>query len=193
MYTIFMTGSFISMDLCAFPIKSYLYNTKTVIMILDIKKTIIRKNLASFITTLIILLIIVVLLFVPFRNDLFKGLSNNLLAAFVAAAYVIRAVYNSFRNYNYIYFNDESDKLVLRYFAPTIFTTRKNSIEIPKKEFAGYELKSFFMRYREGLILKRRTAKGIAIYPPVSITALNNDERYALLFTLTQLKNQNEK
>jgi hypothetical protein len=162
-------------------------------MILDIKRTILRKNLATFITTLIMLVAIVVLLFVPFNSDLIKGLSNTLLAAFVAVAYVIHAFYNTFRNYNYIYFSDESDKLVLRYFSPNIFTTKKNSIEIPKKEFAGFELQSFFMRYREKLILLRRTGKGVAKYPAVSITALSEDERYALLFALTQLKNRNEK
>jgi hypothetical protein len=162
-------------------------------MILDIKRTILRKNLATFLTTLIMLVAIVVLLFVPFDSSLIKGLSNTLPAAFVAVAYVIHAFYNTFRNYNYIYFTDESDKLVLRYFSPNIFTTKKNSIEIPKREFAGYELQSFFMRYREKLILLRRTGKGVARYPAVSITALSTDERYALLFTLTQLKNRNEK
>ncbi len=162
-------------------------------MILDLKRTILRKNLITFLTTLIMLVAIVVLLFVPFDSSLIKGLSNTLLAAFVAVAYVIHAFYNTFRNYNYIYFTDESDKLVLRYFSPNIFTTKKNSIEIPKREFAGYELQSFFMRYRERLILLRRTGKGIARYPAVSITAMSTDERYALLFTLTQLKNRNEK
>ncbi|HJZ40148.1 MAG TPA: hypothetical protein VJ203_07265 [Bacteroidales bacterium] len=162
-------------------------------MILDIKRTILRKNLANLITTMVMLIAVVVLLFVPFHSDLIKGLSNNLLAMFFAVAYVINAFYNTFRNYNYIYFSDESDKLVLRYFSPNIFTSRKNSIEIPKKEFAGFELKSVFMRYREKLILHRRTGKGIAKYPEVSITALSADERYSLLFTLNQLKNRNEK
>jgi hypothetical protein len=162
-------------------------------MILDIKRTILRKNLATMITTLVMLVVLVVLLFVPFNHDLIKGLSNNMLAVFVAVAYIIHAFYNSFRNYNYIYFNDESDKLVLRYFSPNLFTSKKNSIEIPKKEYAGYELQSFFMRYREKLVLKRRTGKGIANYPAVSITALSDAERYALLFSLSQLKKMNEK
>jgi hypothetical protein len=39
------------------------------------------------------------------------------------------------------------------------------------------------MRYRERLILLRRTNKGIARYPAVSITALSADERYALLLS----------
>ena len=162
-------------------------------MILDLKRTILRKNLANLITTVVMLIAIVVLLFVPFHNELISGVSNNLLAIFVATAYVINAFYNTFRSYNYIYFNDDSDKIVLRYFSPNIFTSKKNSIEMPKREFAGYELQSFFMRYRERLILLRRTNKGIARYPAVSITALSADERYALLFELNTLKKNNVK
>jgi hypothetical protein len=162
-------------------------------MLLDIKKTIIRINLSNFIVTVVILIAIIILLFVPFKNDLIKGIDNNLLAIFVATAYVINVLYKNLRNYNYIYFSDESDKLILRYFSPNIFTSKKNSIEFQKKEFAGYELHSFFMRYREKLILLRRTGKGIARYPAVSITALNSDERHSLLVTLNQLKQKNEK
>jgi hypothetical protein len=74
-----------------------------------------------------------------------------------------------------------------------MFASKKNSIEIPKKDFAGYILKSFFMRYRESIVLFRTTGKGKAKYPPVSITGLNNEERNALLFSLNQLRAKNEK
>ncbi len=157
-------------------------------MIIDIDKTIIRRTKGKFIALLILVVVICVLLFVPFRRDLFNGLSNNLLAIFFAVGYMIFALYETFRNYFYIYYNDESDKIVLRYFSPALFTSKKNSIEIFKKEFAGYELKSFFMRYRENLILLKSTSKGIAKYPPVSITALSNEERYSLLSSLNALK-----
>ena len=160
-------------------------------MILDISRTIIRKNLVNFISTIVFIIIIIVLLFVPMYN-IVKGVDNSLLAIFVATAYFIYAVYNSFRNYNYIYFNNESDTLILRYFSPNIFTSRKNSIEMPKEEFAGYKLDSFFMRYREKIVLFRNTKQGLASYPPVSITALSNAERYALLRALNELKLKNE-
>jgi len=162
-------------------------------MIIDIKKTIIKKNLGKFIALIILVLIICGLLFIPFRKDLINGVDNSLLAIFFAIAYVIHAFYETFRNYNYIYFNDESDKIVLRYFSPNLFTSKKNSIEIPKKDFAGYNLHSFFMRYRETITLFRRTGKGVSKYPPVSITALSNEERYSLLFTLNQLKKESGK
>jgi hypothetical protein len=162
-------------------------------MIIDLKKTILKKNLGRFISLILLGLFICGLLFIDFRRDLINGLSNSLLAIFCAIAYIMYAFYESFRNYNYIYFNDESDKIVLRYFSPNMFTSKKNSIEIPKKDFAGYSLHSFFMRYRETVTLFRNSGKGVAKYPPVSITALSNEERYALLFTLNQLNKVNEK
>jgi hypothetical protein len=161
-------------------------------MILDIKRTILRKNLSSFITVVIVALMIIGLLLLPIRN-IFTQIENSLLAVFVAIAYVIYSVYNTLRNYNYIYYSDESEKIVLRYFSPNIFTSKKNSIEIPKKEFAGYILKSFFIRYRETIRLLRRTGKGIAKYPPVSITALDGHERDMLLHALDDWKRRNGK
>ena len=160
-------------------------------MIIDISRTIIRKNLANFITTVLFIILIILLLFVPI-SSVINGVSNSLLAIFIATAYIIYAVYNSFRNYNYIYFNNETDKLILRYFSPSVFTSKKNSIEIPREEFAGYKLKSFFMRYREKIVLFRATRKGIASYPPVSLTALTIKERHMLLRALDELKLANE-
>lgn len=160
-------------------------------MVLDISRTIIRKNLVNFISTVVFIILIILLLFVRMYN-IIKGVDNSLLAIFVATAYIIHAVYNTFRNYNYIYFNNETEKLILRYFSPNIFTTKKNSIEMPQNEFAGYKLNSFFLRYREKIILYRATKKGLASYPPVSITALSNKERYALLRTLDELAHRNK-
>lgn len=161
-------------------------------MIIDIKRTILRKSLSKFIVLIVLAILLCVLLFIPFQNDFIKNVDNSLLAIFIAAAYVIYVVYESFRNYNYLYFSDESDKLVLRFFAPNFFTSKKNSIEIPKREFSGYSIQSFFMGYREKIILTRRTSKGIASYPPVSITALNINDKHDLLVTLEKLKQQNE-
>lgn len=162
-------------------------------MIIDIEKTIIQKTKGKFIALIVLIVVICFLLFFPFNKDLFSGLENSMLAVFTAVAYVVYAFYESFRNYNYVYFNDESDRLVLRFFPTAMFTKSKNSIEIPKKEFAGYKLNSFFMRYRETITLFRKTSKGVAKYPPVSITALSNNERNSLLLTLNKLWAENEK
>ncbi len=162
-------------------------------MIINIERTILRKSLSKFILLIIMAILICLLLFIPFQKNLIKNVNNNLLAIFIAAAYVIYTLYESFRNYNYIYFSDESDKIILRYFTPHFFTSKKNSIEIPKREFSGYTIQSVFLGYREKIILKSRTPKGIANYPPVSITALSNNEKHDLLISLEKVKQQNEK
>jgi hypothetical protein len=162
-------------------------------MIIDLKRTILRKTLSKFIVLIVLAILLCVLLFIPFQNDFIKNVDNSLLAIFIAIAYALYVLYESFRNYNYLYFSDESDKLILRFFAPNFFTSRKNSIEIPKKEFSGYTLQSLFMGYRENIILKRRTSTGDASYPPVSITALNINEKNKLLLTLEKLKQENDK
>jgi hypothetical protein len=162
-------------------------------MIIDIEKSIIHKTKGKFIAVIALVIIICLLLFIPFRNDLFKGLDNSILGIFFAVAYIIYTVYESFRNYHYIYYNDESDKIVLRYFAPTLFTSKKNVIEIPKKEFAGYKLNSLFMRYRETITLFRNSGKGVAKYPEVSLTALSATERESLFRSLNALRNKNAK
>jgi hypothetical protein len=162
-------------------------------MIIDIDKTIIAKTKGKFIALIALVIAICLLLFIPFRNDLINGLSNSLLAIFIAGSYIVYAIYETFRNYQYIYFNDESDKIVLRYFSPAMFTSKKNAIEIPKKDFAGYKLNAFFLRYRESIVLFRTSAKGVAKYPPVSLTALSNEERLQLLTALNALKKKNGK
>jgi hypothetical protein len=162
-------------------------------MIIDIEKTILAKTKGKFIALILLIVVICILLFVPFRINLIKGLDNTLLAIFFAGAYVIYAFYESFRNYNYIYYNDDSDRIILRFFSTGVFTKTKNSIEIPKKEFSGYKLNSFFMRYRENIVLFRKTSKGVAKYPAVSITALSNDQRSSMLGALNRLRAENDK
>lgn len=156
-------------------------------MIIDISRTIIRKNLASLISAIVVTIMVVVLLIAP-MDDFLDDVPNSLIAVFLALAYVIYVLYNAFRNYNYIYYNDETDKLILRYFSPGVFSEKKNSIEFPKSEFADFKLISFFMGYREKLVLYRNTRKGLASYPPVSLTALSYIERAMLLRSLAELK-----
>jgi hypothetical protein len=160
-------------------------------MTIDIEKTIVVKTKGKFFALIILVLAICFLLFFPLNNDLIPGVSNSILAIIVASCYIIYSVYESFRNYNYIYFNDDSDKIVLRYFTHAFFTTKKNAIEIPKKDFAGYKVNSVFMKYRESIVLYRSSGKGVAKYPPVSITALNNAQRFDMLKSLNDLWKKN--
>ncbi|MBN1417083.1 MAG: hypothetical protein JW973_18445 [Bacteroidales bacterium] len=157
-------------------------------MVIDIQRTILRKNLRAFILAIVFVIIILLLLLTYIYEDQLFGLTNYHISIIIAGIYILYIVINALRQYHYIYFDDKGDKLVLRYFPTGAFTSKKNSIEIAKKDFAGYQKKIWLFGFREKMILLVNTRKGIAKYPPVSLTALKKKEKESLYQALDRLK-----
>jgi hypothetical protein len=157
-------------------------------MEIDIQRTILKKNLRAFILAIIFVVFISLLLITYFYEDQLFGLTKYHLAIIFSSLYVLYMLFNTLRQFHYIYFSDTGDKITLRYFPMGVFTYRKHSIEIAKNEYAGYERLIHLFGYREKLILKVKTARGVAKYPPVSITALSGAEKENLFAALERLK-----
>jgi hypothetical protein len=157
-------------------------------MEIDIQRTILKKYIRAFIFTVLIVVLISVLLITYLYEDQLFGLTKYHLSIIFASLYVLFMVLNILRQFHYIYFSDAGDRIILRYFPMGLFTSRKNSIEIGKNEFAGYEVKKQMFGLREKLILKAKTGKGLAKYPPVSISALDSKEKENLFKALDRLK-----
>jgi hypothetical protein len=96
-------------------------------------------------------------------------------------------IYRNYMNYNYIYFNDESAKIIFRYHRIKMFERSYKSIEISKNTFINFEEKIFFFNQRHDIILHQRTNKGIAKYPSVSITALDKMQKKELIVSLNKI------
>ena len=156
-------------------------------MEIDIQRTILKRNLRSFIIAIIFVVFISLLLITYIYEDQLFGLTKYHLAIIFSSLYVLYMLYNTLRQFYYIYFSDAGDKIILRYFPVGVFTYKKNSIEIGKNEFAGYEKKEQLFGFRQKLILKVKTSRGVAKYPPVSITALNPKEKESLFRALDRL------
>ncbi len=159
-------------------------------MIINIRRTILKKNIRAFILALIFVTIIVVLLITNIYEDELFGLTSYHLAIIIAAIYILMVLFNALRQYNYIYFSDEGDTIILRYFPTGVFTNQKNSIEIGKKNFVDYEKKRWLFGFHEKVILSVNTPRGIAKYPPVSFTALSKAEKQKIYQALDKLKKQ---
>jgi hypothetical protein len=157
-------------------------------MVIDIQRTVLRKNLRAFILVLVFIFIILFLLLTGFYDDQLFGLTSYHLAIIIAGLYILIVLYNTLRQYNYIYYSDTRDTIILRYFSTGIMTHKKNSIELPKTDFAGYEKKRWLFGFREKVILRVKTPKGIANYPPVSFTALSKKEKQSIYQSLDRLK-----
>jgi hypothetical protein len=155
-------------------------------MIIDIRRTVIKKKLRSFFMTIGVILIIVLVLFTGLFNEDAMKISKALMTVIIIAVYLLFILFNILRDFNYIYFNDEGDKLVLRYFSLSIFTQKKNSIEIPKRSFAGYKIEKSIAGLRERLILLQQLENRIARYPAVSITSLTSKQKSDIVNALNR-------
>lgn len=155
-------------------------------MTIDLRRTVIKRKLRSFYTTMIVILIIVLLLFTNFYDEETFKIKKHVLSIFIAGIYILIIIFNTIRNFNYIYYSDEGDKLVLRYFSLSIFAQRKSSIEIPKSAFNGYKLEKSILGLKENIVLLQQLQNKVAKYPAVSITSLNSKEKNKLISSLNK-------
>jgi hypothetical protein len=157
-------------------------------MIIDLKRTVLKIQLRRFITLLVLVIIILALLSVLDSNESYLGLTKYQWLIIVCAIYVLSTLYQAFLDLNYIYFSDQGDKIILRYFSMSFFNNKKQTIEIPKQSFSGYELKLVFAGLKQKLILYERVKNADAKYPGVSLTALSSAQKRNLLAALDRNK-----
>ena len=93
----------------------------------------------------------------------------------------------------YIIFSNEGGKLILRYLTLGPFGGSRKSLEFPLKDFVNYQIIRKTYGYKKEIILYRQTPKGIAKYPPVSISSLNENEIKKIKKILKQLILNNSK
>lgn len=159
-------------------------------MIIDIRKTVLKNKIRSFYSTLFFLTVIAVLLATNIYSDEIAGIDKYEFSILLACIYILTVLFSVIRNYHYIYYSDEGDKLILRYFSFSFWTQKKNSIEINKNELEGYQINQQFLGLRENLVLYQKIKDGRAKYPPVSITALSKSEKKELLDSLAIYSNK---
>jgi hypothetical protein len=157
-------------------------------MIIDNQNNLFKIKTQFFIIGFIFIGLITSSLMSDFFTKNFPYLSGWLNALIFFAIFVLILIYRNILNYNYIYFDNESDKIILRYYPIKIFSKDFKSIEISKRSFTGFEEKIYFFKQKHDIILYQKTVKGIAKYPPVSITALDNSQKKQLLLSLKVLK-----
>ncbi|MDR3093995.1 MAG: hypothetical protein LBU62_05055 [Bacteroidales bacterium] len=88
--------------------------------------------------------------------------------------------------YSYFYFSNNGKNLVFRFYSLRNLHGKPKSIEIAKLNFYKYDITTAFFDKKEYLILYQKTPKGIAKYPPISLTLLNRNQKTDLkraLFT----------
>ncbi|MFP4621053.1 MAG: hypothetical protein ACLFM7_07045 [Bacteroidales bacterium] len=138
------------------------------------KKTLVINQL-RYIMVIAFIVIVVVLLTTDLIRNEFLGLNKYSWAIILSVIYVGINIFEYLRDYNYIYFTDEGNKILFRYIPLRAFRSKRYSLEISKQELHGYKVERP-SPFKQELVLFVKTPQGIAKYPPISISALNEEE-----------------
>jgi hypothetical protein len=114
------------------------------------------------------------------------GLSDTVWTLMLVAVYLVIAFIPMLRNFQFVFYSDEAENIVFRYFFAGIVGGKKNSVSIAKKSFAGYKTESKYFGLSDSIILFQKMGQGIAKYPPVYISALSRDQRNKLFESLNK-------
>jgi len=112
----------------------------------------------------------------------------TIYAFIFAGVFILWFLYFQVADYQYIEFNNDSNKILLRYYKIIRFgKTDFNSIEFPQSILYNAFFENSLFGKLTDLTLVVRTRRGIAEYPQVSLTALSLEDRKkirALLFKI---------
>lgn len=153
-------------------------------MTFDNTRTIISLRIRLFGATVLFLVYIALTYVAKLIKYPLLGLSETSWTLILVALYAFVVFLPMFLNYQFIYFSDDGENIVFRYFTTGIVGGKKNSVEINKRTFSGYKTESKLFGLIRSITLFQRVNKGIAKYPPVFISALNREQRKKILNSL---------
>lgn len=112
------------------------------------------------------------------------GMNDSICTIILVGIYLVIVMLPMILNYQFVFFSDDTEKIVFRYFNAGIIGGRKNSVEIDKRSFSGYKIETRFFGLIQSITLLQQFREGVAKYPPVYISALSKAERTKLIKAL---------
>jgi hypothetical protein len=156
-------------------------------MTFDNSKTIISQRIKLFAVTVVFLAFIVLTYIAEMIKFPLLGMGETAWTLILTVLYLLYAFMPMYLNYQYIYFSDEGENIIFRYFTAGIVGGRKNSIQISKNTFSGFRIDKKLGGLIQSITLMQKFREGVAKYPPVHISALSGEEREKIIRALNQL------
>jgi len=153
-------------------------------MTIDLQRTAIKIRLRGLFMAVLFVSLICVILFLEVFRDPVLGLTRAHYILIISVLYVLYSLYTFLLDLNYIYFNDDGQKIIFRYYSMRPLSQVKSSVEIPKESFAGFEIRKGFLGLVPKIVLYQKDKAGLFRYPPVSISSLSEKEKNLLLRSL---------
>lgn len=159
-------------------------------MKLDNQKNTYRIWIRRLVMAIVFTLVILVLVFIPWPDDPPFWLNKYFLIILLAAGYISLNTVNYLKAPYFVYYSDQGEMIVLRYYPLSMFTSRKHSIEIPKQQFVRYELKTFLFGTQQKIILYQHFRDRVVPYPAVSLSAVDEEDRIRIFSSLQKYVRQ---
>jgi hypothetical protein len=156
-------------------------------MTFDNSKRIINLRITFFLATILLLAYLALAYVAKLIRFPLLGMNDTFWTLILVSIWVILTFMPMFLNYQYVSFSDDNDKIIFRYFTSGFVSGKKNSVEIDKRSFSGYSVKSSFFGLILSIILYQKFAEGEAKYPPVYLSALSHEERAKVIRSLKAL------
>jgi hypothetical protein len=153
-------------------------------MQIDNQKNTYRIWLRRMVMAIVFTLAILVLIFIPWPEDPVIWLNKYFVIIIIALVYLAINIINYLKVPYFVSYSDQGELIILRYYPLSMFTSRKHSIEIPKQNFARYELKEFLFGRYQKIILYQHFRGRVVPYPPVSLSAVDEEDRVRILASL---------
>lgn len=133
-----------------------------------------------FVTILLISLSIFYNLF----TEYFIPINKYAYVIIFSILFILYLIYRTGVKYHFIIYDDETDKIILRYSPLTSFSPKHLSIEIPFNSLYKIEIKKEFFNLRDELIVYQTIKQKIAKYKPIPLTGLSKKEKSDLINAL---------
>lgn len=153
-------------------------------MQIDNQRNTYRIWLSRLVLTIVFTLAILVILFLPWFDLPESPVNKYHLIILLAVIYIVINLYNYLRRPYFVSYSDQGEMIIVRYYPLSLFTSRKHSIEIPKQQLIGYELRPFLFGTQQRLVLIQHFRNRAAKYPPISLSALDREDREKMLHSL---------
>ena len=150
-------------------------------MIIDTKEISSRIKLGSMLVVLVLVAVVVL-------DLIFRWVPNFILVYVCIALFVLFEAYLLMKKYNYIYYNSDGFKIILKYTSLGMFSAGNYKLEIPKKDFVRIEIEKSIMGMRKMVVIYVRTPNGIAKFKPISISVLSEAELNDMMTDLESIK-----
>ena len=110
------------------------------------------------------------------------GLSKGGIALVLGLAYLAFYFYHLLAKTSYLFYSDDGNKIIVRFYLLRPINPKKNSIEIVKNQFLKYTIVR--KPLTEEVVIYQKSGGQILKYPPFSISALKKDDKKKLFESL---------